>query len=87
MRKRTVFLLAIGFILLLDGRTTRAQNSEPKLIGEQVARFDFEQKGIDGWKAVDGRWSVEESKDAPNGKRVLVASAQVRLVFGQKPTA
>jgi hypothetical protein len=45
-----------------------------------VERFDFERKGIDGWKTVDGRWSVEEASDAPSGKRVLVQRA-VKNVF------
>ena len=43
--------------------------------GMQVERFDFEQKGIEGWKTVDGRWSVEEMVEAPSGKRVLVQRA------------
>jgi hypothetical protein len=38
-------------------------------------RFDFEEKGIDGWKAVDGQWSIEEAKDAPSGKKVLIQRA------------
>ena len=40
-----------------------------------VERYAFERKGIDGWKTVDGRWSVEEASDAPSGKRVLVQRA------------
>ena len=40
-----------------------------------VERFDFEQQGIAGWKAVDGRWVVEEMSGAPSGKRVLVQRA------------
>jgi len=32
-------------------------------------------KGIEEWKTVDGRWSVEEASDAPSGKRVLVQRA------------
>jgi 3-keto-disaccharide hydrolase len=40
-----------------------------------VERFDFEQKGIEGWKTINGRWGVEEAKDAPSGKRVLVQRA------------
>ncbi len=43
--------------------------------GGHVERFDFEQKGIEGWKTVDGRWSVEETTGAPSGKRVLVQRA------------
>jgi len=38
-------------------------------------RFDFEQKGIDGWRSVDGQWAVEEMTGAPSGTRVLVQRA------------
>jgi hypothetical protein len=38
-------------------------------------RFDFEQQGVEGWKTVDGRWTVEEMAGAPSGKRVLVQRA------------
>jgi hypothetical protein len=51
------------------------EHVELQLIGGQVEKFDFEQKGIEGWKTVDGRWSVEEAKDAPSGKRVLFQRA------------
>ena len=72
MRRSTALFLAVGFILLLDGRTTCAQKYELGLTAGRVERFDFEQKGIDGWKTVDGRWSVEEANDAPSCRRVLV---------------
>ena len=81
MRKVNAFLLTIGFIFLFHGRTAWGQKeggkerSELQLIGGHVEKFDFEQKGIEGWKTVDGRWSVEEAKDAPSGKRVLVQHA------------
>jgi len=75
MRSSTAFFLVVGLILLLDDRTTWAQKYELKLSDERVERFDFEQKGIEGWKTVDGRWSVEEAKDAPSGKKVLVQRA------------
>ncbi len=38
----------------------------------QVERFDFEQKGIEGWKTIDGQWAVEDMPGAPSGKRVLM---------------
>jgi hypothetical protein len=75
MRSSTAFFLVVGLILLLDDRTTWAQKYELKLSDGRVERFDFEQKGIAGWKTVDGRWSVEEAKDAPSGKKVLVQHA------------
>ena len=40
-----------------------------------VQRFDFEQKGIEGWRTVDGKWTVEEMPGAPSGKKVLVQRA------------
>lgn len=81
MRKGSAFLLTIGLILLVNGRTAWGQKAagkehvELQLIGGQVEKFDFEQKGIEEWKTIDGRWSVEEAKDAPSGKRVLVQRA------------
>jgi hypothetical protein len=41
-----------------------------------VERFDFEQKGTDGWKIVDGQWTVEEMAGAPSGKRALILRPQ-----------
>jgi hypothetical protein len=40
-----------------------------------VERFDFEQQGIEGWKPVAGRWTIEEMSGAPSGKQVLVQRA------------
>ncbi len=40
-----------------------------------VERFDFEQKGIEGWRVFAGRWTGEEMAGAPSGKRVLVQRA------------
>src|SRR5438128_7207626 len=76
MRSSTAFFLVVGLILLLDDRPTWAQKYELKLSDGRVERFDFEQKGIEGWKTVDGRWSVEEAKDAPSGKQVLILRPQ-----------
>jgi hypothetical protein len=41
-----------------------------------VERFDFDQKGIEGWKTVNGQWTVEEMAGAPSGKRVLILRPQ-----------
>src|SRR5437870_1978375 len=41
----------------------------------KVENFNFEQKGIEGWKTVDGQWTVEEMPGAPSGKKVLVQRA------------
>src|SRR5947209_4521638 len=43
--------------------------------GAPGERFDFESGGIEGWKVVNGQWSVEEMQDAPSGTRVLVQRA------------
>ena len=43
--------------------------------GAPVERFDFEQRGIEGWQVIDGQWTVEETQDAPSGTRVLVQRA------------
>ena len=32
-----------------------------------MARFDFEQQGIEGWHSVDDQWAVEEMPGAPSG--------------------
>jgi hypothetical protein len=40
-----------------------------------VQRFDFEQKGIEGWKTLEGKWTVEEMPGTPSGKKVLVQRA------------
>jgi 3-keto-disaccharide hydrolase len=76
MRRSTVLFLAVGFILLLTGRTARTQKYELKMPDNaSVQRFDFEQKGIEGWKTVEGKWTVEEMLGAPSGKKVLVQRA------------
>jgi len=75
MQKITLFLLAFGFILLLNRCTVWAQKYELKLPGGRVESFNFEERGIEEWKKLDGRWSVEDSGDAPSGKQVLVQRA------------
>jgi len=41
----------------------------------RIERFEFEQKGIEGWRTVDGQWTVEEIPGAPSGKKVLIQRA------------
>lgn len=54
----------------------RAQAGELKVPDDvPVERFEFELKGIEGWRIVAGRWTVEEMTGAPSGKRVLVQRA------------
>jgi hypothetical protein len=83
--RAVVFELSLGLLGLLGffgldrgDRTFAAEGKAYELKlpdNTPVERIDFEQKGIDGWKTVDGQWSMEESKDASRGKRVLVQRA------------
>ena len=76
MRRLNSFFVGIGFILLLSGHTAWAQKYELRLPDKaSVQRFDFVQKGIEGWKTVEGKWTVEEIPGAPSGKKVLVQRA------------
>lgn len=59
-----------------DGGTSMANGAELKLPeSTALTRFDFEQKGTEGWTTVDGRWTVEEIPGAPRGKHGLVQRA------------
>jgi hypothetical protein len=42
----------------------------------RVERFDFGEKGIDNWKVIDGKWTVEQPAGAPSEKRVLILRPQ-----------
>jgi 3-keto-disaccharide hydrolase len=76
MRRSTALFLAVGFILALTGGTAGAQKYELKMPDNaSVQRFDFEQKSIEGWKTIEGKWTVEEMAGAPSGKTVLVQRA------------
>ena len=50
-----------------------AELSVPKTLPE--AQFNFEDKGLDGWRVVTGQWTVEEMPGAPSGKNVLMQRA------------
>jgi len=66
----------LGFFALNEGDQTVANAAELKLPeGSTVQLFDFEQRGIEGWKTVDGKWTVEEIPGAPSRKKVLVQRA------------
>lgn len=57
-------------------RPATATATEPGLPDDlPVERFDFEAGGVEAWRPVDGRWTVEAMPDAPSGKRVLVQRA------------
>jgi Domain of Unknown Function (DUF1080) len=82
MKKAYTFLLTIGLIFLLEDCTAWGQKEggkahmEVELSGGQIEKFDFERKGIEEWKTVDGKWTVEEMAKAPSGKRVLMLRPQ-----------
>src|SRR5919108_1494889 len=57
-------------------RSLMAQAAELKVPDDAaVERFDFELSSLEGWKTVDGQWTVEELSGAPSGQRVLVQRA------------
>jgi hypothetical protein len=88
-RLKPLFRYAFGLALIVLGgfwvfgssgdrahRTPIAHAAELKVPEEAaVERFDFEQGNIEGWKTVDGQWTVEEMGEAPSGQRVLVQRA------------
>jgi hypothetical protein len=43
--------------------------------GASETRLEFETAGIERWKVVTGRWTVEDIEGAPSGKKVLVQRA------------
>lgn len=82
LSRRDVFGLALSAFGLLgfsgdrQGRISMANAAEFKAPdGAPVERFDFEQKGVEDWRVVSGRWGVEIMPGAPSGRRVLVQRA------------
>jgi len=75
MRTIAAFRCASALTFLVCATVVFAENYELRLDNAPVERFDFEQKGTDGWKTVEGQWNVEEMPGAPSGKRVLVQRA------------
>lgn len=77
----TLAILGLFGVFVLNGNqeTFAVETSvyELKLSDNaRVERFDFEQKGIETWKIIDGLWAVEEMAGAPSGKRVLILRPQ-----------
>lgn len=73
-------LLGVLGVLNVSGndqnRTGLAYAAERRVAQEAaVERFDFEQQGMESWKAVDGQWAIEEMSGAPSGTQVLVQRA------------
>src|SRR6266496_467843 len=63
----------LGFLALDRGGQSMANAKLPEV--SKVERFDFEQKGIEGLKTVEGKWTAEEMPGVPSGKKVLVQRA------------
>jgi 3-keto-disaccharide hydrolase len=69
----------IKFFEFCGGRQSGAVNASVAGLelpdSARLERFDFEQKGIAGWRTIDGKWTVEEMPGAPSGKKVLLQRA------------
>jgi hypothetical protein len=78
MKKAYAFLLTTGLIFLLHESTawTQKEGAKQTSTGGQVEKFNFERTGVEEWKTVDGKWTVEEMAGAPSGKRVLMLRPQ-----------
>src|SRR5262245_59614873 len=87
MKRWFRYALGVGLIVLgafwvigspgdRSPRLSMAQPAELKVPDDAaVERLDFETPSLEGWKAVDGQWAVEEMPGAPSGQRVLVQRA------------
>ena len=79
MSRRGVFrttLAALGACAMSRSRPAQAAPAELRLPPDvPEVKFDFDTKGLDDWKVVDGQWAIEEVAGAPSGKRVLVQRA------------
>jgi Domain of Unknown Function (DUF1080) len=65
-----------GWLGRWHAQPTMARAEELSLLpGGPVEGFDFEQKGLEGWRTVKGQWAIEEMGGAPSGKRALVQRA------------
>src|SRR5258706_1648500 len=74
-------MLGLSAVFTLDGKeqsfAMETSVYELKLPDSaRVERVDFEQKGIENWKIIDGLWATEEMATAPSRKRVLTVRPQ-----------
>jgi Domain of Unknown Function (DUF1080) len=77
-RRGFVATAVAGFGMFRAARLSPAAAAPAELkVSEDVpvGRFDFEEKGIEQWTAVDGQWAVEDMAGAPSGRKVLVQRA------------
>lgn len=69
-------MVALGACVGMTRQGAGAAGPEIKISNNlSTERFDFETRGTEAWKVVDGRWGVEEMEGAPSGRRVLVQRA------------
>jgi 3-keto-disaccharide hydrolase len=74
-------LLCLFALFALNGKR-RAHTAETggyqlKLPNDaRVERFDFGQKGIENWKIIDGKWTLEQPAAVPSEKHVLMLRPQ-----------
>lgn len=67
-----------GIAAFAGGHHSHVQGAPTELKlpdGVPTQTFDFEGKGIEGWKTVAGQWDVEEMAGAPSGTKVLLQRA------------
>jgi len=74
-------LLCLLAVFALNGKkrahTAETGGHQLKLPDDaRVERFDLAQKGIENWKVIDGKWTVEQPTGAPSKKRVLTLRPQ-----------
>jgi 3-keto-disaccharide hydrolase len=80
LTRRRVMTATVAAVVLNRGwwRATGVAEARDELRlpdGAAAEKFDFEDKGAEGWTTVDGQWTVEEMAGAPSGKKVLVQRA------------
>jgi len=76
MSRRGLFkiaLTALGTYGLSSSPSAGAAPPEIKMPdGATEQKFDFEAKGIEGWRTIGGQWVVEDFPGAPVGKKALL---------------
>lgn len=80
----TVFGLALLCLLAVFALNAKRRAHTAETGGYQLKlpddarleRFDFQQKGIENWKIIDGKWTVEQPAGTLSEKRVLMLRPQ-----------
>lgn len=77
-RRRWLRAASAGLAVLATRRTAGVLAAPAELkLRDDVPNtvFDFDSKGIDGWRPLTGQWAVEDMAGAPSGKKVLLQRA------------